>query len=85
MPELCRFFGIVIAMLHRDHEPSHFHALYGDQEITVEIETGIVTGRMSKRALRLVLEWYEEHRDELREDWQRALRKEPLEPIAPLE
>ncbi|MEI7899583.1 MAG: DUF4160 domain-containing protein [bacterium] len=85
MPELCRFFGIVIAMLHREHEPAHFHALYGDQEVTVEIETGIVTGRMSRRALRLVLEWYEEHREELREDWQRALRKEPLEPIAPLE
>lgn len=85
MPEISRFFGIVIAMLHREHEPAHFHARYGGQEVTIEIETGIVTGRMSKRALRLVLEWYDLHRDELWADWQRAIRKEPLDPIAPLE
>jgi len=85
MPEISRFFGIVIAMLHREHGPAHFHARYGDQEITVEIESGIVTGRMSKRALRLVLEWYELHRPELGENWGRALRKEPLIPIPPLE
>jgi len=85
MPEICRFFGIVIAMLHRDHEPAHFHARYGGQEVTIEIETGVVTGSMSKRALRLVLEWYDLHRDELLADWQRAIRKEQLTPIAPLE
>ena len=85
MPELSRFLGIVIAMLHREHGPAHFHARYGNQEITVEIESGIVTGRMSKRALRLVLEWYDLHRGELAEDWNRACRKEPLLPIPPLE
>jgi hypothetical protein len=85
MPEISRFFGIVIAMLHREHGPAHFHARYGDQEITVEIESGIVTGRMSKRALRLVLEWYELHRGELGDNWNRVCRKEPLLPIPPLE
>lgn len=85
MPEISRFFGIVIAMLHRDHEPAHFHARYGGQEVTIEIETGVVTGSMSKRALRLVLEWYDLHRDDLLADWQRAIRKEQLTPIAPLE
>jgi hypothetical protein len=85
LPEISRFLGIVIAMLHREHGPAHFHARYGEQEITVELESGIVTGRMSKRALRLVLEWYELHREELRDDWQRSLRKEPLLPIPPLE
>ena len=85
MPEISRFFGIVIAMLHREHGPAHFHARYGDQEVTVELETGIVTGRMSRRALRLMLEWYELHREELRDDWARACRKEPIRPIPPLE
>jgi hypothetical protein len=85
MPEISRFFGIVIAMLHREHGPGHFHARYGDQEVTVDIETGMVTGRMSKRALRLVLEWYELHRDDLAADWERACRKESLQPIPPLE
>ena len=85
MPEISRFLGIVIAMLHREHEPAHFHARYGDEEITVEIESGIVRGRMSKRALRLILEWYDLHRDELRDNWSRACRKEPLSKIPPLE
>jgi hypothetical protein len=85
MPEISRFFGIVIVMLYREHSPAHFHARYGDQEITVDLATGIVTGRMSKRALRLVLEWYELHREELQANWQRSLRREPLMPIPPLD
>ena len=62
MPEISRFLGIVIAMFYRDHVPAHFHAMYGDYEITVTIETGIVTGRFPRRALRHVLEWYELHK-----------------------
>jgi len=38
MPELSRFLGIVIAMFYREHGPAHFHAVYGDYKITVEIE-----------------------------------------------
>jgi hypothetical protein len=56
MPEISRFLGIVIAMFYRDHAPAHFHAMYGDYEITVTIETGVVTGRFPRRALRHVLE-----------------------------
>jgi hypothetical protein len=54
MPVISRFFGIVIYMFWREHAPPHFHAKYGDDEITVEIETGAVTGSMSKRGLALV-------------------------------
>ena len=85
MPEISRFLGIVIRMYYRDHPPAHFHAVYGDHEIEVEIETGIVIGRFPKRALRVVLEWYEEHLDELRANWQLARNEEPLQPIDPLE
>jgi hypothetical protein len=56
MPEISRFLGIVIAMFYRDHSPPHFHAIYGEYEITVEIESGIINGRFPKRALRLVFE-----------------------------
>ena len=56
MPEISRFLGIVIAMFYKDHAPPHFHAMYGDYEITVEIETGVINGRFPKRALRHVLE-----------------------------
>lgn len=62
MPELSRFLRIVIAMFYRDHEPGHFHAVYGEYEITVGIEAGVVKGEFPRRALRHVLEWYEMHK-----------------------
>lgn len=85
MPILSRFFGIIIYMYWRDHRPPHFHAKYADDEIVVEIETGTVTGAMSKRAIALVQEWRELHRDELLDDWKRAEEKKSLNRIDPLE
>jgi len=84
VPVLSRFYRIVIFMNYLDHEPAHFHARYQDQEILVEIESGLVRGAMSKRALRLVLEWLDAHHGELMENWKRARERRPLEPIAPL-
>lgn len=63
---------------------SSLEALYQDEEVTVEIESGTVTGRMSKRALRMVLEWADQHQGELLEDWARARARRPLKPIPPL-
>ena len=85
MPEICRFLGISIYMYYRDHAPSHFHAQYGDYEVTVGLESGVVEGKFPKRALRAVLEWYEVHKDKLMEDWQLAQQSEPLKRIEPLE
>jgi len=65
MPEISRFLGIVIRMYLREHYPAHFHAEYGEYEITIDIETGVVIGKFPKRALRIVLEWYDLHRDVL--------------------
>ena len=76
---------MVMAMVYRDHVPAHFHAMYGDDEITVTRETGIVTGRFPRRALRHVLEWYELHKDDLLEAWEFAQARKPLQKIAPLE
>lgn len=85
MPELSRFLGIVITMFYRDHAPPHFHASYGEFDVEVSIETGAVNGRFPKRALRHVLEWYDLHKDELRENWTLAVARRPLRKIAPLE
>jgi hypothetical protein len=85
MPEISRFLGIVIAMFHREHGPAHFHAYYGEFEITVEIETGVVTGRFPRRALTHVLEWQMAHKAELLEDWRLASERRPLNKIDPLE
>lgn len=84
MPEISRFYGILILMLYSDHNPPHFHAKYGEYEVTVDIETGIVTGSMPKRALSLILEWYEIHIDELKEMWKLAESRSPLKKVPPL-
>jgi hypothetical protein len=72
-------------MYYRDHSPPHFHAEYAEHEIEVEIESGVVQGSFPRRALGAVLEWYELHRDELRDNWQLAREERPLNPIDPLE
>ena len=85
MPELSRFLGIIIAMYYRDHAPPHFHAIYGDHEIVVEIESGIVSGEFPRRALAHVQEWRVVHRKALLADWALAQDRQPLNKIEPLE
>ena len=85
MPEISRFLGIVIGMFYNEHGVAHFHAVYGEHEASIEIESGTVHGELPQRALRLVLEWAELHRAELLENWQLARHGEPLKRIAPLE
>lgn len=84
MPVIARFFGIAIAILYRDPDPPHFHAAYGEYEITVDIRDGTVHGYFPPRALSLVREWLLLHRDELDANWERARACESLLPIAPL-
>jgi Domain of unknown function (DUF4160) len=85
MPEISRFLGIVIAIFYRDHVPPHFHAKYGEFEITVGIETGIVSGQFPSRALAHVLEWQSLHKDELLDNWRLAEQRMPLKQVPPLE
>jgi hypothetical protein len=85
MPEISRFLGIVIGIFPRDHPPAHFHAVYGEHQITVDVESGIVHGNFPKRALRLVLEWLDLHKDELLKDWNLVQNGHTPEKIAPLE
>ena len=85
MPEISHFLGIIIYMNWGDHPLPHFHARYGDYEITVEIESGVVRGEFPKRALRAVLEWLDLHQSDLLEDWALAQARMPLKSIEPLE
>lgn len=85
MPIISRFFGIVIYMYWKDHAPPHFHAKYGDDEIVVEIRTGNVSGSMSNRAIKLIHEWRELHKDDLLRDWELSEQKKALFAIDPLE
>jgi len=85
MPEISRFLGIVVAMFYSDHGPSHFHAWYGEHEVTIRIDDGTVDGHFPRRALGCLLEWYALHREELRDNWERARTRQPLQKIEPLE
>ena len=86
MPELSRFYGIIIRMFYDDHPPSHFHAAYQDEEVQVNIQTlEVMKGRIRRRALVLVLEWAALHRDELRRAWDVAGRNQEPDKIEPLE
>jgi hypothetical protein len=86
VPKISEFFGISIYMYWREHGPPHFHARYGSEEVLVAIEDlSVLGGRLSPRALGLVTEWASQHRDELRENWERARRHEELLPVEPLE
>ena len=86
MPEISRFFGIVIKMFFDDHNPPHFHASYGKDEALVEIRTlTVFAGQLPPRALGLVIEWATLHQQELMDDWQRGQNKQSLIKIAPLQ
>ncbi len=86
MPEISRFFGIVIAIFYGDHLPPHFHARYGAAQAIIAIEElSILGGQLPPRALGLVMDWASVHQVELREDWDLARRQAPLRKIAPLE
>lgn len=85
MPEISRFFGIVIRMFWDDHNPPHFHAFYGSEEALIDIATlSVFAGHLSPRALGLVIEWATLHQQELLEDWSNAQRQQPLVGIEPL-
>ena len=86
MPEICRFYGIVIRMYPRDHGPAHFHAEYGGMEASVPInDPHGIRGHLPARAQRLVIEWALLRQVELREAWDRASSLAPPGSIAPLE
>jgi len=84
MPEISRFYGVVVRMFFRDHNPPHFHIEYQDYEATVDIDSGIVKGEMPRRALKLVFEWLDLHEQELFENWELAQQRKPLNRIEPL-
>jgi len=85
MPEICRFYGIVIKMFFGDHDPPHFHAEYGADQALVSIDTlAVIAGRLPPRAMGLVTEWASLHRDELMAAWRRAKNLERPGKIDPL-
>jgi hypothetical protein len=85
MPEVSRFFGIIIRMFFNDHVPPHFHAYYSGEEAEIGITpVALLKGRISGRALALVVEWAVDHQEELMDDWVRLHTDQPVLKIDPL-
>lgn len=86
MPYVSMFFGIIIRMFHREHNPPHFHAEYQGQTGVFDFDGRMIYGNMrSKTARRLIREWAGLHRDDLVLNWERAMKKEEIGKIDPLE
>lgn len=86
MPEISRFFGIIITMYADDHNPPHLHARHGEYNARFEIESGdLMEGDFPKKQLRLIQAWIELHRDELIENWKESQKDNPeINKIDPL-
>jgi hypothetical protein len=85
MPEISRFYGIIISIFYDEHNPPHFHARYGDHKIAIGINMlQILEGFLPPRALGLVMEWASLHKDELLKDWKLAEQNMQPDKIEPL-
>ena len=87
MPELSRFYNIVIKMLFSDnsqHNKPHFHVLYNEYEASVGIDGELLSGSLPLKQLRMVMAWAAIHEDELYAAWNKAVRNEHFDKIEPL-
>lgn len=85
MPVISRFFGIIIRMFFNEHAPPHFHAEYGEFRASINILTlDVEDGTLPRRALELVQDWAELHRNELLADWDLCRQHQQPDEIAPL-
>ena len=85
MPQVSRFFGIIISMFYDEHNPPHFHATYGEYKAEIEINNlSILVGRLPSRALGLVIEWASLHQEELLDNWKRIENGQAIQKISPL-
>jgi hypothetical protein len=86
LPEICRFFGIIITMNYNDHVPPHFHVRYGGQKALISIQTlTLLWGQLPPRVFGLVMEWASLHQAELMRNWDLARQQARLQKIEPLE
>jgi hypothetical protein len=85
VPEISRFYGVVITMYFVDHARPHFRARYGEHSIAMEIDGDGLSGSFAPHRLQLLYEWRDQHRAELRENWNRLRQGRAPAPILPLD
>jgi Domain of unknown function (DUF4160) len=86
MPQISRFFGIIIFMYFDDHNPPHFHAHYGDFKAVVAInDFALLEGKLPAKTMGLVVEWAVLYQEELIKNWKLMEESKPMLKIDPLQ
>lgn len=84
MPEISRFFGIILSLYWQDHNPPHIHFTYGDYACSISILDRVVDGTAPAKVIAKVNQWIDLHEDEILSAWEKAQRGEKIEKIPPL-
>ena len=85
MPEICRFLGIIIKMFYDDHNPPHFHVVYGEWEAAFSIDNlKVLEGTLPPRVKGLVVEWASLYQKELMQNWESLMKTQKFKKIKPL-
>ena len=84
MPEISKFFGIIISLYWRDHNPPHIHLTYGEYECCISVLDRVVDGKAPSKVIAKVNEWMDLHEAEILSLWEKAQKGEKLGRIEPL-
>ncbi len=87
MPEISRFYGMIIKMLFLDnekHHKPHVHVYYGDYEASIGIDGDLLSGSIPVKQLKIINAWLAIHEDELYKAWNNAVRGLHFDKIEPL-
>lgn len=85
MPEISRFYGIIIYLYWRDHNPPHIHFAFGDYECTMDIVRRTVEGTAPAKVISRVNKWLDIHAEEVMELWNNAREGKQIGKVQPLE
>mgnify|MGYP002854678575 CR=1 FL=1 len=85
MPEISRFYGVIILMFIDDHDPPHIHVHYAGTRTSITIEDHVVKGSLPKRLQKIVMQWMDAHHDELVENRERLKSMQDPNPVEPFE
>lgn len=69
MPAISMFYGLIIRMYFKDHNPPHIHIQYGDWNATMSFDGKIMSGSLPDAQKKLAVAWCEIHKEELMADW----------------
>lgn len=85
MPVISSFYGILIYMFWKEHNPPHFHVRYAEFEAMINItDFSLMEGSLPPKALALVIEWAAIHHEELLDNWERGKKEQAFNKIEPL-